>query len=291
VLHQPGNCPIFAGKKLAPLIHIGISNKQDTLSAIQNLFSTSPDFLDTTATHAMDGLLKHELELAILSLHQIPVERDQQLAIAALTARIPGAYTLVIHPDALQKKAVFKLEKGISVLTDSWLAHQQLLHYRPDLQVALTEAPSQVLQQQLKTNTCAALLLPHYRLEEHPADWQGFVQLRLHPREFVPEPGLGVPAFLVRAADTDYRKKLLPLHDTAVAEQTQVERKVLQLLPKDMEPLTGVYCSKDEAGNYHVWAVQASPEQAKCRFVQVSSSTTFELEVRVVEALNASQSL
>lgn len=271
---------------MATIIPTEISINQDLQFAVNNLFAEVPVFVHGRAPQALDQLLQDPLALAVLSLHQIPLQRSEDLAIGALFGRIPNAYTLIIRPEYLQKKAVLKLEKEVVVLTDSWLASRQLLHYRPDLKVRQSDAQSSDLCQQLTDTLCAALLLPAYRLKENPDSWQHFVQLQLHPREFVPEPGLGVPAVLVRANNTLYRKQLLPFHDAAVAELTNVERKVLQLVPEAEQANTGVYCYKDEAANYHVWAVTG---QKQCRYAQVSSSTTFGLAERVAEALLASE--
>ena len=271
---------------MATIVTTEISINPDLRFTVNNLFAEPPIFVDATAPEALDKVLQDPLALAVLSLHQIPLQRSETIAVGALVGRTPNAYTLIIHPEYLQKKAVFKLEKEVTVLTDSLLASRQLQHYRPDVKVRQSEAPLSDLHQQLSDGSCAALLLCAYRLEQNPDSWQQFVRLQLHPREFVPEPGLGVPAVLVQANNTLYRKHFLPLHDAAVAELTNVERKVLQLIPQAEQGSTGVYCSKDEAGNYHVWAVTA---QRACRYVQVSSSTTFGLAERVAEALLASE--
>jgi hydroxymethylbilane synthase len=89
----------------------------------------------------------------------------------------------------------------------------------------------------------------------------------------------------VREEDKELRRKLLQLHNKGVADCTNVERKVLQLMEGGCQMPIGVYCEKDSIGNYHVWAALAAHASAPLKMVNLSSSTRYELAEQTVAAL------
>ena len=94
-------------------------------------------------------------------------------------------------------------------------------------------------------------------------------------------------AYQVRQTDKNLRRQLQNIHHSAVADCTNVERKVLRLLEGGCQMPLGVYCEKDPIGNYHVWAALADSWSSPLKRVRLSSSTHFELADQTVAALRS----
>lgn len=282
-------CPIFAAKKLSNTIKIGTNKVPERLFEMESIFK-NPEIINTESSNLSIVLLQNKkLDIALVPLEEVPVALDKKLVIAGLSERKEPSYRLLINKRFFQKKAVFKLEKNLKVVTDNLLAGLQLQHFRSDLSISIQTQTIESLHALLAAGTCAALLLSADKIEVKPEIWQDFHSLFLNPREFITAPGQGVLAYLARREDTPIRRELLQLHRPASAEITNIERKILKLQPDYQDFLTGAFGKKDDAGNYHLWAVQADPTKKTCRHFQVSSSTTVELAEKVVAGLNASE--
>jgi hydroxymethylbilane synthase len=116
-------------------------------------------------------------------------------------------------------------------------------------------------------------------------DLSDMVVVTPSPREFVPAPGQGVMAIQTRKTAIDIRKQLAPLHHLDVGECTNVERTVLNMMEGGCSMPLGVYCEKDQLGNYRVWAAYAENEHGPVKRVQLALSTRAGLAKMVVEAL------
>ena len=226
------------------------------------------------------ALLDGVIDLAFHPLWQLPANPVDAISIAALTTREDPAYALLIQPAAVAGKPL-RLREGASVSVSFPFAGAQLQYFRPDLQIvhnSFLPDPTTLLQQK----AVDAVLWPVSNLPSEQGDWE-FV--RLHPREFVPPPGQGAYALLVRTGDRTLRQRLRDFHHPEVSAVTNVERKVLRLLGGDPKLPLGVFCSRDEAENFHVWAVMGATERKPLRRVQLSSNTSHLLAERVVEEL------
>ena len=139
-----------------------------------------------------------------------------------------------------------------------------------------------------KTKTNAKVLIPldttELRARTKFNTGKPFI-FRFDPREMVPAPAQGVLVFQACTDDVPTRRILNKIHDREVAEIIRIERTVLKLLDGGCQMPLGVYCQKDPIGNFHVWATQASGWDQSVKRVNISSSTSFELAERVVEAL------
>ena len=104
--------------------------------------------------------------------------------------------------------------------------------------------------------------------------------MSISPKEFVPEAGRGVAAFLTAEDDKTTRRLLKPLHHPAVSAVTNIERQVKRLFEDEN---IGAYCLKDENNNYHLWAVALV--SGKVRRTRLSQSTHFEMAERCKDLL------
>jgi len=109
--------------------------------------------------------------------------------------------------------------------------------------------------------------------------------IRLHPREFVPAPAQAVLAYQCRIDDIRVRKLLMKIHNQDVAELTNVERKVLNMMDGGCHLPLGVYCRKDEMGYYHAEAFYKPSENEKGKRVSLSLSTTSGMAQKIYDQL------
>jgi hydroxymethylbilane synthase len=139
--------------------------------------------------------------------------------------------------------------------------------------------------QKLRNGEYDAILLAGAGIERLQLDVSEFEVIKLHPREFVPAPAQGVLAFQIRRDDMDMNMAVKMLHNAETLETISVERKILKLMEGGCQMPLGVYCEKDQAGNYHVWAAYAKKLEEPIKRIQISRSTVFELAEDVVSAL------
>jgi hydroxymethylbilane synthase len=137
----------------------------------------------------------------------------------------------------------------------------------------------------LETQGLDGTMLAAAGLDRLGMDLSQYQVIRLHPREFVPAPAQGVLAWQVRESDVDLRRLILNLHQKEIALRTNVERKVLQLMGGGCHMPLGVYCERDQQGNYHVWAAMAETWEGTLHSVQHSSSTHAGLAEKIAGSL------
>jgi hydroxymethylbilane synthase len=107
--------------------------------------------------------------------------------------------------------------------------------------------------------------------------------MELNPREFVPAPAQGVLAWQTHRDDLPTRRILKQLHHPEISAVTNIERRVLQLMDGGCQLPLGVHATRDDAGNYHVFA--ACEIAGELRQAQISQSTSFGLAEKIVEQL------
>ncbi|GJM34052.1 MAG: porphobilinogen deaminase [Saprospiraceae bacterium] len=232
-----------------------------------------------------DALLAGEIQLAVHSMKDLPTTSPEGLVITAVSYRENPADWMLIRTDMLEKGALFQLKKNAVVGTSSARRKAQLLDYRPDVQIKDIRGNVPTRINKLRNGDFDAIMLAAAGLSRLELDLSEFHVVKFNPKEFVPAPAQGVLAFQTKAEDLPTRRILKQIHQAEVAEVTNIERKVLNLLDGGCQLPLGVYCEKDSQGNFHIWAASAKTWDAPVKRVNLSSSTSFELAERVVEAL------
>lgn len=232
-----------------------------------------------------DALLDKEVDLAVHSMKDLPTTSPDGLVVAAVSYRENPADWLLVRKDVLDTQRLLRLPHGAVVGTSSSRRKAQLLHYRPDLvlQDIRGNVPTRI--DKLREGQYDAIMLAGAGITRLALDIDDLFCFPFDPKEFIPAPAQGVLAFQVRENDLPLRRKLTALHQSSVADCTNVERRVLQLMEGGCQMPLGVYCEKDPIGNYHVWAAWAAGTDAPLKMVSLSSSTRFELAEQVVAAL------
>ena len=234
-----------------------------------------------------DALLDGAVDLAVHSMKDLPTTSPPGLAITAVSYRADPADWLIIRKAVAVGDRLMKLPEGAIVGTSSARRKAQLLHFRPDLRIEDIRGNVPTRLDKLREGRFDAIVLAGAGVTRLELDLSEFELIQFDPREFVPAPAQGVLAFQTRADDKPLRRELRALHAAEVADCTNVERRVLQLLDGGCHLPLGAYCTKDAGGNYHLRVAYAPAVDAPLKIINLSSSTRFELAEQAIEALKS----
>lgn len=202
---------------------------------------------DTTRSPADEllqrGLFTSEIEravaagragLAVHSLKDLPTAPTGGLIIAAVPPREDPADCLVSPAGGLDD-----LPPGATVLTGSPRRRAQLLHRRPDLQVAAIRGNVPTRLARLDEGAGDALLLAVAGLAR--LGLSDRVTQRLDPTDFLPACGQGALALQIRSDDTETARLVAPLDDPSTRASVEAERAFLAELGAGCRAPAGAY--------------------------------------------------
>ncbi|MEL7120378.1 MAG: hydroxymethylbilane synthase [Bacteroidota bacterium] len=232
-----------------------------------------------------DELLGGEIDMAVHSMKDMPTSQPDGLTLTAVSYRENPSDWLLIRKDSATGKGPLKLKAQAVVGTSSARRKAQMLDIRPDISLKDIRGNVPTRINKLREGQFDAILLAAAGIQRLELDLSDLEVFKFDPREMVPAPAQGVLAYQTKVEDLETRKLLQHIHDSEVAELTNIERKVLKLMDGGCHMPLGVYCKKDQLGNYHVWAAKADTWDAKVKRVNISSSTKDGLAEQVFEAL------
>lgn len=232
-----------------------------------------------------DALLEQQVDLAVHSMKDLPTTSPDGLVITAVSYREDPSDWLVIRKEVAEQGKLLNLPEGAVVGTSSARRKAQLLNFRKDLQIADIRGNVPTRIDKLRQGQFAGIVLAGAGITRLELDLSEFEVIKFNPKEFIPAPAQGVLAFQVREEDKPLRRQLRALHQQEVADCTNVERRVLQLLDGGCHLPLGAYCTKDLAGNYHLWVAYATAANAPLKQINLSSSTRFELAEQAINSL------
>lgn len=234
-----------------------------------------------------DALLRGEVDMAVHSMKDLPTTQPEGLVVTAVSYRDNPADWLIVRPEVKQEGQLFQLKQGAIVGTSSARRKAQLLDFRSDIQIKDIRGNVPTRLEKLQRSDFDAILLAAAGLSRLNLDLSDFHVVQFNPKEFIPAPAQGVLAFQTTADNLDVRRILKQIHHSEVSAITNVERKVLKLMEGGCHMPLGVYCERDEQGNYHVWAAMANTWDAPLRRARLSSSTSFNLAEQIVKLLKS----
>ncbi|MEM6395926.1 MAG: hydroxymethylbilane synthase [Bacteroidota bacterium] len=230
-----------------------------------------------------DALLSDKIDIAVHSLKDLPTEGVEGLSLAALSERADPADVLLIRPDAIDKDKPYQLKAGAKVGTSSARRQAQLLEFHPELEIVPIRGNVPTRVNKAVTGEVDAVALAAAGLDRLALEVPDLIRIRLSPREFIPAPAQGVMALQVKSDRMELRRSLVVLHNIAVGQCTNVERRILNMLEGGCQLPLGVYCDKDQIGHYHVSAALGTENGVvRCR---VSQSTHAGLAEEVLRRL------
>lgn len=168
-----------------------------------------------------EALRQGEIDLAVHSLKDLPVESPPDLAIGAILSREDTRDVLV----AREGWTLATLPPGAVVGTSSLRRQSQLLAARPDLEVRSIRGNVEtrlrkVMSGEYHAAVMAGAGLLRLGLTEQITEW-------LSPDLMLPAPGQGALAVQCRADDPAVHAILNPIHDPYAAATTIAERQLL----------------------------------------------------------------
>jgi len=233
-----------------------------------------------------DALLREEIDVAVHSMKDLPTNAPEGLSITAVSYRENPADWLVIRKEREAAGQDLRLPQGAIVGTSSARRKSQILDFRPDVQIKDIRGNVPTRLGKLRDGQFDAILMAAAGATRLGIDLEEeFTLIKFNPKEFVPAPAQGVLAWQTRTEDKPTRRLLKNIHQKDTAEATNIERKVLNMLDGGCQMPLGVYCERDDDGNYHIWAAKADAWDKPVQRVRMSQSTKHQLPERVVEAL------
>lgn len=234
-----------------------------------------------------EALLRGDIDVAVHSMKDLPTAMPEGLVITAVSERADPADCLLVGTHALENESLFRLKKGAVVGTSSARRKAQMLHFRPDVQLADIRGNVPTRLAKLQEGQFDAIFLAAAGLQRLELDLSGFHVVKFSPREFVPAPAQGVLAWQCCQDNVAVRRIFKQIHQPKTAAATNLERQVLQLMQGGCQMPLGVFCEQDSMGYYHIWAAIADTWEAPLKKVNLSQSTHHQLAARIVQALKS----
>jgi hydroxymethylbilane synthase len=186
------------------------------------------------------ALLEGEVDLAVHSLKDLPVEQPPGLVLGAIPPRAPVPDLLLVRPDALDRSQALSLRPGAKVGTSSTRRIALLAGVRPDLEtVALRgNVPTRIRKcaegassaaDPRHQSECDAVLLAQAGIQRLAADLMGLVPLQINPAFWPCAPGQGALGLEIRADDQATAARVATLDHPETRACVEVERRLLQV--------------------------------------------------------------
>ncbi len=230
-----------------------------------------------------DALLRGDVDVAVHSMKDLPTSPPDGLVITAVSYRHNASDMLLIRPEAVDNTEIYKLKRGAIIGTSSNRRKAQMLDIRPDVTMKDIRGNVPTRVEKLRQGEFDAIFLAAAGVERLGLDLEGLQAQYLHPTEFIPAPAQGVLAWQTNKNDHSTRLIFKRLHQNKVSANTNVERRVLQLMDGGCQLPLGVYCECDAQGNYHGYA--ACLIDGSLLRTRLSSRTTIGMAERIVKSL------
>lgn len=230
-----------------------------------------------------EALLRGEVDLAVHSMKDLPTSQPEGLVITAVSYRHNPSDLLLIRKEFFDPNALLKLAPNARVGSSANRRKAQLSAFRPDVVLKDIRGNVPTRLEKLRAGDFDAIFLAAAGVERLGLDVLDLEVLELPVREFVPAPAQGVLAWQTNREDTATRLILNQIHHPEVSACTNVERRALQLMDGGCQLPLGVFCERDQLGNYHAFA--ACEIAGQLRRARLSSSTSFGMAEKLVEML------
>ncbi len=203
------------------------------------------------------AMLAGEIDIAVHSLKDMPVVVPEGLVITAITERAdPGDAFVSPKYSSFQE-----LPQGAKVGTSSLRRKAQLLHVRPDLQIADLRGNVNTRLRKMEEEDFDGIILACAGLKR--LGFQDRIRQVLPKSLCLPAVGQGALAIESREDDEETRQLLAFLNHSGTRSCTEAERGFLATVEGGCQVPVGVYAVPTENGNIHVEAIIASLDGKK----------------------------
>jgi hydroxymethylbilane synthase len=196
------------------------------------------------------ALVDRRIDLAVHSFKDLPTQSPDELAIAAVPARVDPADLLLIRGTAHDERADpwLPLTRGARVGTSSARRRVWLRHFRGDLAIEPLRGNVPTRVRRLGEGAFDAIVLAAAGLERLRAEGvlakalDGIAIVRLDPQRFVPAPAQGALAVQCRRDAADVLAALAGLDHAPSRAAVTAERDALARAEGGCDVAFGAYC-------------------------------------------------
>lgn len=225
-------------------------------------------FTKCTPEDTFDYLQTGKASVVLIPLHKIPVNIPDGITIGALSERKDIREAIFINKEAYDEQLDYRIRKGASIAIQNERQRYQIAAVRGDLHFV--------------DNKIQADAYFANDNDEIPVDTK---VVRLNPKEFLPEPGYGVYAWLTPVENIEMRTLLKNLHNKDTAVLTNIERKVLKINSDPNLSILGVHAYGSHDGHIHLFANALYKGNYSSR--RLSQSTTVSISENMIEELKS----
>jgi hydroxymethylbilane synthase len=194
------------------------------------------------------ALLDGEIDLAVHSLKDLPVEQPPGLVLGAIPVRAPVPDLLLVRPDALEPNEEIPLSPGARVGTSSTRRVALLSGVRPELLTVAIRGNVPTRIRKCLEGRCEAVLLAQAGIQRMDADLGGLVPYQLNPAFWPCAPGQGALGLEIRADDRATAARLAGLDHPDTRACAQAERRLLQISGGGCHSAFGAWAGLDGEG-------------------------------------------
>ncbi len=196
-----------------------------------------------------------EIDAAVHSYKDLPVELPEDLVIGAVPARVsPVDVLLHAQGGAGDPSSDVVLDSGTVVGTSSPRRRCALLAQRTDLKTADIRGNVPTRIDKLREGKYGAIILASAGIERLNLTFDDLRCHRLSPREFTPAPGQGAIAVQCRRDDARTRELFASLHHEETARCVDAERALLARLGGGCSMPLGAMVQRDADGRFQIIA-------------------------------------
>lgn len=189
-------------------------------------------------------LLQEEIDLAVHSMKDMPVNPAEGLAFAKTWKREDARDVLVLR----EADSLAHLPERAVIGTGSLRRKIQLQKLRPDIQVVDIRGNVDTRIRKMKEDKLDGIVLAAAGL--HRLGMGNIITEYMDTAEMVPAPAQGALAIEIREFDGELREKLERLADSESHVTARVEREFLRLSGGDCHMSVGAFCEKERDGTF-----------------------------------------
>lgn len=182
-------------------------------------------------SEVQQAVLQDQSDLAVHSLKDLPAQQTPGLRLAAIPERANAADVLLIHPQAWDPdQPELPLKRNAIVGTSAARRKAFLVDLRPDCKPALLRGNVPTRVAKLQDGKYDAILAAAAGLERLQLDLNDLHNFELDLQRWPCAPGQGALAVECKVEDEDLQECLRKIHQPQVAQEVEVERKLLRAL-------------------------------------------------------------
>lgn len=223
-----------------------------------------------------------DIDFAVHSLKDLPVNQDDRFVIAAIPKREDARDAFISREDVKLKD----LNKRAVIGTSSPRRQAQIKAIRPDIKTKWIRGPIDSRINQLKEGHFDGIILAVAGLNRLNLS-EKMITEYLPIKKFVPAFGQGALAVQCRKDDAELYNYLRKINDERSEKATITERALMRLLDEDDEAPIGVYASVSESDLITVYTSVASFDGEEILYDESSGYDPIQLALDISKKLDA----